>query len=52
MRLVLVLLAAALGGCADTTPPTPSGPVFALNPGAWQPSPADLAAPTNREVQP
>ena len=44
----LVTLAALIGltacGAAETLA-VPSGPVFALNTGHWQPAPADLLLP-------
>jgi outer membrane biogenesis lipoprotein LolB len=40
---LLVLVVALLAGCADSEPlPQPSGPLFALNPGLWQPSAVEL----------
>ena len=41
--LLLILVAGVLAGCVDGEPlPQPDGPLFALNPGLWQPSPAEL----------
>ena len=43
--LILVTLG-LLGGCAGSDPlAVASGPPFPLNPGHWQPTPQDLAAP-------
>jgi len=45
MRLIalLILIAALLGGCSGSEKlAQPHGPLFALNPGLWQPAPADL----------
>lgn len=46
-RLILVLITAGLlAGCASSDPLAHAhGPIFALNPGHWTPSPAQLAAP-------
>ena len=44
----LVILAALIGlaACSHTEVlATPTGPVFALNTGHWQPAPADLEVP-------
>ena len=44
----LVILAALIGlaACSHTEVlATPTGPVFALNTGHWQPTPADLEVP-------
>lgn len=41
--VLLILLAALLAGCSDGEKlAQPHGPLFALNPGLWQPAPADL----------
>lgn len=40
-----------LGGCSGHELAEPTGPVFAMNPGQWQPTPAQLAAPP-RSVAP
>jgi hypothetical protein len=41
--VLLILLAGLLGGCADSEKlPQAHGPLFALNPGLWQPTPAEL----------
>jgi Outer membrane lipoprotein virB7 len=34
-----------LGGCANSPLAVATGPLFPLNPGYWQPTPQDLAAP-------
>lgn len=40
---LLMLVAVLLAGCADGEPVLqPHGPLFALNPGLWHPSPAEL----------
>lgn len=46
-RLLLLMCAAGLlAGCAAGDPLARAhGPMFALNPGHWSPSPAQLAAP-------
>ena len=46
-RVLLLLCAAGvLAGCASGDPLAKAhGPVFALNPGLWSPSSAQLAAP-------
>ena len=44
--VLLVLLAGLLAGCADGEPlPQAHGPLFALNPGLWHPTPAELQDP-------
>ena len=48
MRAVflLMLLASLLAGCANGEPlPAAHGPLFALNPGLWHPTPAELQDP-------
>lgn len=47
LRLLLILVTLGLlAGCADSDPlAVASGPLFPLNPGHWQPTPQDLAAP-------
>lgn len=45
MRHLALLALVLLGGCSGHELATPSGPLFALNPGQWQPMPAQLAAP-------
>ncbi len=41
--VILVLLAGLLAGCANGEPlPQAHGPLFALNPGLWHPTAADL----------
>jgi hypothetical protein len=48
MRAVflLLLVASLLAGCADGEPlPQAHGPLFALNPGLWHPTPAELQNP-------
>lgn len=53
MRFLLLLcLVLALTACAGGEPlATARGPLFALNPGLWQPTPADLAQPPAVERQ-
>lgn len=44
--LLLMLIAGFLAGCADGEPlPQADGPLFALNPGLWHPTPAELQEP-------
>lgn len=44
--LFLLFFAAALSACQNGEPlAVARGPLFALNPGLWQPAPADLAQP-------
>jgi hypothetical protein len=44
--LAILLFCAALAACANGERlPVARGPLFALNPGLWQPAPADLAQP-------
>jgi len=43
VRLLVAALLATLAACANT-PPVPSGPTFAFNPGQWNPNAADFAA--------
>ncbi len=47
LRAIVILITCGfLAGCGNSDPlPSESGPLFALNPGHWQPSPQDLAAP-------
>jgi hypothetical protein len=47
LKLILVLMTfGLLAGCSNPDPlAVASGPVFALNAGAWQPAPQQLAAP-------
>ncbi len=47
MKTLVVLVALiGLAACSNAGElATPSGPVFALNPGHWQPTPADLQIP-------
>jgi hypothetical protein len=45
MRHLALLALVLLGGCSGHELAEPTGPVFALNPGQWQPTPAQLAAP-------
>ena len=45
MRPFALLTLVLLGGCSGHELATPSGPLFAMNPGQWQPAPALLAAP-------
>jgi hypothetical protein len=47
MRSILTILALfGLTACSNSEVlATPKGPVFALNTGHWQPSPADLQPP-------
>jgi len=41
--LLLMFVAGLLAGCADGEPlPQAQGPLFALNPGLWHPTPAEL----------
>ena len=43
---LLVLIAGLLAGCADGEKlPQAQGPLFALNPGLWHPTPAELQDP-------
>ncbi len=44
-RIALLAALASLSACAGTQLATPSGGVFAFNPGQWQPGPADLTVP-------
>lgn len=46
-RLIILMCAAGLlAGCATSDPlATAHGPMFALNPGHWSPSAAQLARP-------
>ena len=41
----LLFLAASLACCARYVVPEAQGPLFALNPGLWQPAAADLDRP-------
>ncbi len=43
--LPLLLALGLLAGCAADPLAAPQGPVFALNPGHWTPTQAQLAAP-------
>jgi hypothetical protein len=44
--LVILLFAVTLAACQNGEPlAVARGPLFALNPGLWQPAPADLAQP-------
>jgi outer membrane biogenesis lipoprotein LolB len=47
LRLVLLaVMALLLTACANGEPlATAQGPLFALNPGQWQPTPQDLSQP-------
>jgi hypothetical protein len=46
MFCLIVLTLGLLAGCANPDPlAVASGPLFPLNPGHWQPTPQDLAAP-------
>jgi hypothetical protein len=47
IRIILVVVTfGLLAGCSNPDPlAVASGPVFALNSGAWQPAPQQLAAP-------
>lgn len=47
LRIILVMVTfGLLAGCSNPDPlAVASGPVFALNAGAWQPAPQQLAAP-------
>lgn len=45
MRHLALLTLALLGGCSGHELAEPSGPLFVMNPGQWQPTPAQLAAP-------
>ena len=45
MRRLALLALVLLGGCSGHELAEPSGPLFALNPGQWQPTAAQLAAP-------
>ena len=50
----LVILAALVGlaACSHTEVlATPTGPVFALNTGHWQPGPADLQLPHSGDTE-
>lgn len=49
MRPFALLALVVLGGCSGHELAVPTGPLFALNPGQWQPAPAQLAAPPRRE---
>jgi hypothetical protein len=43
---LLILLAGLLAGCAGSEKlPQAHGPLFVLNPGLWQPTPAELQDP-------
>jgi len=50
MRRIALLALVLLGGCSGHELAEPTGPVFAMNPGQWQPTPAQLAAPPRREL--
>ncbi len=45
---ILVILTSLLGlaACGGTGLATPTGPVFPLNTGHWQPTPEDFRVPT------
>lgn len=47
LKLIVILVTLGLlAGCAGSDPlAVASGPLFLLNPGHWQPTPQDLAAP-------
>jgi Outer membrane lipoprotein virB7 len=47
VKTLLALVAlVGLAACSNAEKlATPTGPVFALNPGHWQPTPADLQIP-------
>jgi hypothetical protein len=47
MKILVILVALiSLAACSHSEVlATPKGPVFALNPGHWQPTPADLQPP-------
>ena len=46
MRLTILFLLLALAGCGSQEPLAAcKGPVFSLNTGHWQPTPADLNVP-------
>ena len=49
MKILVILVALiCLTACANTEVlATPKGPVFALNTGHWQPTPADLQLPSS-----
>lgn len=44
--LSAILAASILSACSGDDLTTPKGPVFAFNPGDWQPTSADMAVPT------
>lgn len=45
MRVLVFILLAGLAACSGHDLATPSGAVFAFNPGQWTPAPADMLAP-------
>lgn len=45
MRAVILILLAGLAACSSYDPATPSGKVFAFNPGEWTPAAVDLTVP-------
>lgn len=45
MRAVIIFVLLGLAACSGHDLATPSGKVFAFNPGQWNPSPADMTVP-------